>query len=285
MTEARAGWATEVTDLVRAASGGLLFGIPLLFTVEVLWTGQHTSPTQMVVLLLAAFVPLLVLNRTEGFRSNRDVRLRDALVDAIEGVALSIVLVVATLVLIGEIRGETPLQVMLGKMANEVLPVCIGIGVARHLLRQNEDRDSTDDDRVETAGSQRMNATLADLGASTIGSVFIALSIAPTDEVPLLAASRSPLWLLAIMAASILVAYAIVFVAGFSGQNDRHAQQGVLQHPVTETLTSYVVALFAGLAMLKIFQRADGPLRDTVAQVIVLGLPAAIGGAAGRLAV
>lgn len=297
-------WATEVKDLVRAASGGLLFGAPLLFTVEVLWTAEHTGPERMAFVLLLSFVPLVALNRTEGFRSTRDVRFRDALMDAVEGVALAVVLVIAVLVLLGEIDSDTPLQVALGKMAYEVMPFCIGIGVARHILRGGgsegdaddgesgagtpEGGDSGEEDAPAdalAAGSTPLNATLTDLGASMIGSVFIALSIAPTDEVPLLAASRSPLWLVAIMAASLVIAYAIVFVAGFSGQSDRHAQAGLLQSPVAETVTSYVVALIAAYLMLATFQRVDGPWQLTLSHVIILGLPAAIGGAAGRLAV
>ena len=40
----RGPWSTELTDLVRATSGGLLLGVPLLYTVELYWIGQHTSP-------------------------------------------------------------------------------------------------------------------------------------------------------------------------------------------------------------------------------------------------
>ena len=283
-------WTRELVDLVRAASGGLLFGVPLLFTVEVMWTGQHTSPQQALVVLGLSIAVLLVLNRTAGFRANSDTTLRDAAIDAVEGVALAIVLVVAMLALLGEVDPSTPLSVILGKSVYEVLPVCVGIGVANSILREQSSEDDTAEDQPASTGPAAteptgLNATVADLGASLIGAVFIALSIAPTDEVPMLTASRNPLWLLAIMAASLLSAYAIVFVAGFSGQSRRHAQAGLMHHPVIETLASYVVALFSSLAMLWIFQRADGPWRVTLAHVIVLGLPAAIGGAAGRLAV
>ncbi len=282
-------WTRELADLIRAASGGLLFGVPLLFTVEVMWTGQHTSPQQALVVLVLSIAVLLVLNRTAGFRASSDTTLRDAAIDAVEGVALAIVLVVTMLALLGEVDPSTPLSVILGKSVYEVLPVCVGIGVANSILREQSSEDDAAEDQPATVqaskGPATLNATIADLGASLIGAVFIALSIAPTDEVPMLTASRNPLWLLAIMAASLLSAYAIVFVAGFSGQSRRHAQPGLMHHPLIETLASYVVALFSSLAMLWIFQRADAPWRVTLAHVIVLGLPAAIGGAAGRLAI
>jgi len=284
-------WKTELVDMVRAASGGLLFGIPLLFTVEVMWTGQHTGPRQALAVLAVSFVLLTMLNRTSGFRGTEDRTLRHAATDAVEGVALAIVLVLAMLALLGEVDATTPLSVILGKTVYEVLPMCVGIGVAHSILREQSAGDGSEseadsgDDGQASSGSTSLSASVADLGASLIGAVFIALSIAPTDEVPMVTASRSPIWLLMIVAASLLIAYSIVFVAGFTGQSRRHAQQGLLQHPLIETLASYVVALFSSFAMLSLFQRADAPGRVTLAQVVVLGLPAAIGGAAGRLAI
>ena len=258
-----------MVDLVRAASGGLLFGVPLLYTVEVMWTGQHTDPRQALMVLAVSFVLLTVLNRTAGFRETEDTNLGRAATDAVEGVALAIVLVLAMLVLLGEVDGSTPMTVVLGKTVYEVLPMCVGIGVAHSILRER----SADAGSGNTAGSgggqassapTSLNATVADLGASLIGAVFIALSIAPTDEVPMVTASRSPGWLLMIVAASLLIAYSIVFVAGFAGQSRRHAQQGLLQHPMIETLASYVVALGSSYGMLWLFQRADAPGRVTL---------------------
>jgi putative integral membrane protein (TIGR02587 family) len=274
---------------VRAASGGLLFGVPLLYTVEVMWTGQHTNPKQSLTMICACVALLIALNRTSGFRSTADTTLRDAALDAVEGVALAIVLVVATLTLLGEIDASQPLAVVLGKTAYEVLPVSIGIGVANNILRERPADDSSQGEAgassESTSGeSPSLDTTVADLGANTLGAVFVALSIAPTDEVPMMAASQSPLALLAIMAATIAVAYAIVFVAGFTGQSRRRSTTGLLQHPVIETMACYVIALLTSYVLLALFQRADAPWPVLLAQVVVLAFPAAIGGAAGRLA-
>lgn len=286
----REQWKIEFVDLIRAASGGLLFGAPLLYTVEVMWTGQHTAPRQALAVLAVSLVLLTILNHMAGFRETKDTKFRDALADAIEGVALAIVLVLAMLVLLGEVDRSTPLTVILGKTVYQVLAMCVGIGVANSVLRERSADGGSGSGSAGSGGGRTsdpspLGASAADLGASLIGAVFVALSIAPTDEVPMVAASRSPVWLLVVMAASLLIAYSIVFVAGFAGQTRRRAQPGLLQHPLIETLASYVVALFSAYAMLSIFQRGDAPARVTIGQVIVLGLPAAIGGAAGRLAI
>lgn len=287
-TQARPStWADEGRDLIAAASGGLLFGIPMLFTMEVWWTGTHTTARQIALVLALTFVPVLLLNRTDGFRRTKDIRLRDAATDTVEAVALGLVLVFGVLVLLREITPDTPLAVGLGKVVYEAFPFCIGISVANHFLQRGEDEDANSDaegDGRPGADDHGMHATLADMGATAVGAVFIALNISPTDEVPMISAALGPIGVLAIMAASLLVSYGIVFVAGFTRQQQRHGHAGPLQRPWAETVSSYLIALACAGLLLLLFQRLDGPWTDSLDQIVVLGLPAAIGGAAGRLA-
>lgn len=291
-------WSRELEDLVRAASGGMLIGIPLLYTMEVWWIGSSTGPPRMLAVLLFSFVPVFLLTRTSGFRSSRDVRVIDAALDSVDAVAVGIVCVSVILVLLREITATTPLAEGLGKVVYEALPFSIGVALARHFLQRSRDSgddvdgegsgDAGDGDSGGTAKPQTgFNATLADLGATVIGSVFVAFNIAPTDEVPMLAAASSPASLLAIVVASVVISYCIVFEAGCSSQEKRRHQQGVLQHPSTETVVCYLVALLSAAFMLWIFQNLDlgSPWHMSLSHVIVLGLPACIGGAAGRLAV
>ncbi|CAN5362925.1 TIGR02587 family membrane protein [soil metagenome] len=284
----RGPWREELVDVVRAVSGGLLFGIPLLYTTEVWSTGSSTRPGQTLVVLGLTTVPVLLLNRTSGFRSTRDIRWGDALMDTVEAMAIGLLSVTVILILLGELNGRTPLQEGLGQVVYGSVPFCIGIGVAAHFLQRGRDESDEDDaggGDTGTKGSERMNGTLADLGATLIGAVFLSLSIAPTDEVPMLASALDPPWLLGLMGLSLLACYGIVFVAGFAKEEQRHAQRGIFQRPVSETVAAYLVALGASWSMLVIFQNVEGPWPATLSQVVVLGLPAAIGGAAGRLAI
>jgi putative integral membrane protein (TIGR02587 family) len=260
--------------------------------MEVWWTGAHSSPAQMAILLSLLFVPAFVLNKTAGFRTARDVRLGDALADTVETVAIGVVVTTTVLVLLRQITLDTPLPAAVGMVLYESIPFCLGAGVARHFLRGSRDLndDSSDDsgahggDHRTSAGAGELNGTLADLGATTIGAVFIAISIAPTDEVPMIASSMKEGWLLLFIAASLLISYSIVFVAGFSGQDRRASQEGIFQRPITETMACYLVALVVAALMLWVFQRAVEPTPDLLTRVVILGLPASVGGAAGRLA-
>lgn len=284
-------WRAELVDLIRAASGGLLFGVPLLYTMEVWWTGAQSRPHEMLLVLVFLTLPVFLLNRTGGFRASRDTRLGDAVADTIEAVALGLVVTTVVLVVLREITLETPLAPGLGKVVYESVPFCLGIGVARHFLWGNQtDSDDSDDDAGAPSvpgadDTDRVGGTVADLGAATIGAVFVALGIAPTDEITVIASAMTPAWLIVVVAASLVASYAIVFVADFTSQDRRHAHRGIFQRPITETVVCYLLALVSALVLLWLFQRGLDPWNDVLTRVIILGFPAAIGGAAGRLAV
>jgi putative integral membrane protein (TIGR02587 family) len=97
----------------------------------------------------------------------------------------------------------------------------------------------------------------------------------------------TPPWLLATIVASLLISYGIVFVAGLTNQARRYQQKGLFHRPINETLVAYIISLMAGLLMLWFFHQLslDDPWTLWLSHAIVLGLPATIGGAAGRLVV
>jgi putative integral membrane protein (TIGR02587 family) len=136
-------------------------------------------------------------------------------------------------------------------------------------------------------GSQNgtWGALRADLAATLIGALFLAFSIAPTDEVEVLAAALDDIHLVALIALSLLLSYIIVFASGYS--RGPGTQSGPFQSPLTETVLAYVVSLLVALASLYLFDRIEpgDPANHTFAMVIVLGFPATVGGAAGRLVV
>lgn len=297
-------WRDEAVVLARGASGGLLFGIPLLYTMEIWWVGTHTTPLQALGILAVGALPVYLLNQTSGFREVGTVRVRDAVMDTIEALALALVLVTVVLVLLREITTTTPLETAIAKAVYEALPFGIGVAVANHFLLGARDAgdadanasdvggDPDDDDgagdtaaRPTRARARGLDATLADMGATAVGAVFVALNISPTDEIPMLAGGMGRVWTVALVAASLVSTYMIVFVAGFSREDQRRSQVGLFQHPLTETIASYLVALVCAALMLWVFQRHHGPWPLWLQHTLVLGLPAAIGGAAGRLAI
>jgi putative integral membrane protein (TIGR02587 family) len=279
--------------MIRGASGGFLFGIPLLYTMEVWWIGSQTSPSLMLVILAITFVVVLLLNHTEGFRKIQSKRFFDTVMDSFEALAIGIVSATCILFTLGEITQETPLNEALGKLILESVPFSLGAALAGAFLSgdrwsssNNQDSDQQGN-RNNQGKESNFNATLADIGGTLIGAMIIAFNIAPTDEIPMLDAAIAPPRLLAIIAVSLLISYGIVFQAGFTTQKQRRQQKGIFQRPLSETVMSYLVSLFASAFMLFFFHRLslDDPWTLWMSRTLILGLPATIGGAAGRLAI
>jgi putative integral membrane protein (TIGR02587 family) len=238
------------------------------------------------------FIVVFLLNYTEGFRKRRNNwRVDEAAIDTVEAMAIGFVCSAFMLWLLQEITPETSLKESLGKVVFEGLPFTLGVALANQVLQEgNQDNSiatTQKDNDISKHKQNGLHATFADLGATLIGAIVIAFNIAPTDEVPMLAAAISPPWLLALMAASLVISYAIVFQAGFSDQQKRRQQKGIFQRPLSETTISYLVSLLASVVMLFFFQKVT--FADTwmmwLEHTLVLGLPATIGGAAGRLAI
>lgn len=275
-------WRGEFNDLIRGSCGGFLFGIPLLYTMEVWWIGSFIEPPMMLAAVATAFVAVFLLNRTAGFRKTQNIRFGDAVKDTIEAMAIGFVCTTIILVLLREITLDVSRDEALGKVLFEGIPFSIGVALANLFLSGKGEANQQNGKENSV-----INATIADVGATAIGASIIAASIAPTDEVAMLAAGISAPWLLALMAASLLISYGIVFESGFANQDRRRQQRGLFERPLSETVMSYLVALTVAAFLLWFFQQLqfDDPLSMWLRYTLILGLPATVGGAAGRLAV
>lgn len=283
----QSAWRIELNDLMRGASGAFLFGAPFLYTMEVWWKGNFTSPPHMLIVLGIAYVALLLLDLRGGFRSEGSRTWPRIFTDSLEALALALLCAALSLILIGVIDFNTGLEAVMGRIIMEALPFSIGVGMANNvLLRRDDDNDSASDTAAHQWHDHAWHGTLADAGATALGAVIVSASIAPTDEIPMITSALSPLRLVLLILGSLFLSYIIVFEANFGAQKMRRSQPGLFQSPVTETLASYIISLLIAFSMLWVFQllRAGDPFGQWVSYTIVLAFPATLGGAAGRLA-
>src|SRR6478672_4668958 len=161
-------WSTELNAIIRGASGGFLFAIPLLHPMAVWWIGSYTTPSEMSIAIATTFIVVFLLTRTEGFRKTKDIRWLGAAIDTVEAIAIGIVCAAIILFLLREITPETPLQEALGKIIFEGLPFALGVALARGFL--SGDRYQSSDSENEPT----INPTVADIGATLIGAMIIA---------------------------------------------------------------------------------------------------------------
>ncbi|NJM98653.1 MAG: TIGR02587 family membrane protein [Phormidesmis sp. RL_2_1] len=312
-------WAAELRAILRGAAGSFLFGIPLLYTVEVWAIGSSTDSLQLLGVQAATFVVVLLLTQIEGFRRSLTINPIETILESIEALGIGIICAALALVLLRRITLNTPLSEALGKLIFEGVPFSLGVTLARSTLERRrpmqrrtlgyEMRRSVSDsspnpildivpdtvantvrdivpNTVASTVRDTVRDTLVDTDATLIGAIVIAFSIAPTEEIPIIASALPPLWLLLIMAASLLISYIIVFASGFTNRWER-ARRGLLLSPLTETLAAYVIVLIASALMLIFFQQlsSSDPWQEWLGNIIVLGLPASVGGAAGRILV
>lgn len=276
--------ATTLRDLVRAAGGGLLIGLPLLYTLE-MWAHSFLLPSwKLVILLGVAFVVVVGYSAVSGFRRERTWR--ELLIDSVETMGIAAVVSTAALLLLGRIGFETGLRDAVGKVALEMIPVAFGVSLAATQLA------SPDDDHEEAADQGSSVADDTDIGA--LGRLFIAggaallfaLNIAPTEE-PMLLGVEAEWWLILLaVPATLAMTFSIVFYADFRGGRSLEVGDGPLDHPVTETVAAYAVSLLVSLLLLWAFGRTDGASWSAIlGQTVMLAVVASFGAAAGRLLV
>ena len=276
------GWADERDAFIRAFAGAFIFGVPLLFTMEMWWIGEHGDARKLLALLGVALLANFGLAYAAGFK--RETTFVSHVDEAVDAMAVGIAGAAIMLTILNQIRPGDPIGSIVGKIALQAVPLSIGASAANQVFTEGRSRHGNGNG--EQSGDDPMPAwqgLFSDVGATAIGGVFVGASIAPTDEIPMIAAALDYWHLIAVVAFSLLLSYGIVFASGF----DLQRAEGPFQHPFTDTMLSYLVSLVISFIALYLFNQVmlDDPLLTIVEQVIVLSVPTTIGGAAGRLVV
>ncbi len=282
-------WEKEFDDLARGLSGAFIFGMPLLFTMEMWWIGTFTEPWKLYLILGLGFGVNVMLAYFSGFRDGNSFA--DNLSQAAEAIALGAVASTIILATLNQLQLGDPLDATLGKIIVQTMPLSIGASAARALFSRGGGGDGDEsggegdeEKRGKMPKNSPLRATLYDLGKTIGGALFIGFSVAPTQEIPTLATELDYWHELALIALTLIFTYLIVFESGFSKQQGDQADDGPFQRPITETSLAYIVSLLVALVALYLFSQVKwgDPLSAVVSETLVLGLPAAIGGAAGR---
>lgn len=269
-------------DLVRAGGGGLLIGLPLLFTMEMWWHGFLLPPAKILLLLAVAFVIVIGYSTLSGFRRDRNAV--QLLVDSVETMGIAAVVATVALLALGRIGPDMGLREVVGKVALQMIPIAFGASLAATQLAAPGDDES--DTGSSSAAARAAVGTVGRLFVAAGAALLFALNVAATEEPMLLGIEASPWLLLAVMVGSYLVTLAIVFYADFRGGRTAAVGDGPLSGPFTETAAAYAISLVVSLLLLWSFGRTDGMgLTAIVGQVVMLGVVASFGAAAGRLLV
>ena len=286
-------WQQELNAFVRAASGAFLFATPLLFTMEMWWLGTYAKVWRLGVFLGIGLAANVALSYVAGFK--RETSLSTALDEAVDALAVGIVASLSVLLVLNRVSVTDPLDSLLGKVVLQAVPLSLGASVANIVFARGESRQGGADSSGRRDGGPDQRARipdpvrlfLSDIGATVTGGVFLGFTIAPTEEIPMLAAGLTFSHQLALIALTLGITYGIVFASGFDPQQVGGNPRGPFQSPLTETVLAYLVSLGVSLGTLYLFGHAEAgaPLGKVLGMTLVLGMPTAIGGAAGRLVI
>lgn len=262
--------------IARAFAGAILFGLPLLMTMEMWSIGLSIHPLRLLLFIAFNFAVLVVLSRFGGFE--RTASLTEDVLDALAAYAVGLVSSAAILALFNLLRPDMPLDELVGMVAIQCVPASFGAMIARKQLGEG--------DAAEEEAESRSSSYSAQLFLMLAGALFLAFNVAPTEEMILIGFKMSAGHALAMIAASLFLLHVLVFSVGLPGQEQAPEGYGLVRRFMTYTVPGYAIALAVSLYVLWTFGRIDGSSLAVVAgAVVVLGFPAAIGAAVARLVV
>jgi putative integral membrane protein (TIGR02587 family) len=265
------------TGLARAFAGAIIFGLPLLMTMEMWFLGISVHPARLLVFLGVNFVILVGLSRFGGFE--RTDTLAEDVMDALAACGVGIIGAAAVLSLLAIVDLSMPLDEIAGKIAIQSVPMSFGAMIARKQL-SGGGAEPADEERAVRGASYGSQLFLMAAGA-----LFLSFNVAPTEEMVLIAYLMSTWHLLALILVSIVLLHVFVYRLGFAGQEQLH-EAGPARTFLAYTIPGYGIALAVGFYVLWTFGRIDGTAIDQLAgTMVVIAFPGALGAAIARLVV
>ncbi|MGB8705638.1 MAG: TIGR02587 family membrane protein [Gillisia sp.] len=257
----------------RGIIGGLLFSLPLLYTMEVWWAGFIVSPEKLLACIFTTLLLLLGYNKFAGMR--KDANLIDITRDSLEEIGLAFIVSASFLFLINKINFSMSFNEITGKVIIESMIVAIGISIGKSQLGQQSSKGESTSDKRDKKGTVQM------LILGVCGAVVFASNVAPTEEIVELALVSSYWNLLLMIFVSVLLGFIIIVFSDFINSTQRKMKtREILLHVLIGNLTGLIVSI----GFLWFFGRFDGSYPDVIiSEIIVLLIPSSLGGSAGRL--
>lgn len=260
-----------LSDIGRAAAGALIFSLPMLMTMELWYIGLYIERWKLLLFLCSSFPFLIVLARHMGFEDTPSWT--DAVWDSLIAVGVALLTCIAILYLLGIMTSDMELNNVTGAVAVQLIPASIGALLARSQLGASS---ASSGDTPETYPRELL--------LMAVGAMFLALNVAPTEEMMLISYKVTYLHALVIVLVSLLIMHAFVFSLGFAGGSEMTEDLTTPRAFLFFTLPGYLISILLSLYLLWIFGSLEGlAMGATSKLIVVLAFPASIGAAAARL--
>lgn len=278
---------SSLREYGRGIAGGLIFSLPLLYTMEVWWTGFIVHPERLLLYILASFTLLLGYNRYAGL--HRDASWWEVTIDSVEEMGIGLLIAGLFLLLLGRLALDMDLTEITGKVVMEGMTVAIGVSIGTAQLGGGGKREGENGqtDPQPPPGDQEMGLhsvhALDQVVIGFCGAVIVGGNLAPTEEILMIGVEISAWSMVGLVLVSLFVGIVILFYSEFPGSRPL-PDEDVFVAVMSRGLMTYAIALAAAAATLWFYGRFDGVSMITVlSQTIVLGVGTTLGASAGRL--
>jgi len=254
--------------LMRDFGGAIVFAFPLLMTMEMWWLGFYMDRLRLALFIFLGVLLLLGIAYYLGVGSR--VRWKYDLIDVFTAYAVGFTTSTIMLLLLAVIQTEMQPNEIIGKIVLQAAPAGIGAMLAERQFGHEE----------EGQRAERRRRYAGKLVFMLAGAFFLALTVAPTEEMAVIGSRMEPWHAVALAIVSLLIVHAFVYAV--------EAREGVVPSHwgvfLRFTVVGYAIALLVSLYILWSFGRMDGAsAAQIVASTMVLGFPAALGAGAARL--
>jgi putative integral membrane protein (TIGR02587 family) len=245
----------------------------MLMTMEMWWLGFYLS-AERILLLIVVFFPVLVgvahyigFDDTESFGH--------AALHAITAYGVAVTSSIVMLGIFGVLKPGMGWHELVGKAAIQAGPGALGALMAQSHFGASED----------TERRRRDPAYVEHLFFMVVGALFVALTVAPTDEMPMIGFMMRQAHTFVAVVFSLLVLYFFMRGVGFGFEGHAAAEpSGGLSTFFRLAVVGYALALAVSAFLLYVFGRYDGTqTAPAIHATVVLALPASVGAAAARL--
>ncbi len=263
--------------LARAFGGAILFSFSILMTMEMWRLGFYIDRVRLA-LFMILFMPMLFgLAYFDGFEDTNS--LTEDAADTFVAYAVGFVASALVLFAFNIINFQMPFDEILGKISIQAITAAVGALVAQSQLGgKSGDSESEDEDKKSP------RSYFGEILLMVIGVIFLTMSIAPTEEMILIAFRMTYWHAFALAIETLIMMHAVVYVVKFRGQEKTPEGVSFISIFVRYTIVGYAVVLPVCLCLLWTFGRTDGMSADEIAKVvIVLGFPGALGASGSRL--
>ena len=253
-------------------AGGLLFSLPLLYTMEVWDAGVFIPAHRQLAYLLGTLVLLLGYNRYSGLHP--DSSWAEVAIDSVEELGIGLILSVVILLALGRIGPELTLDEVMGRTVVEAFTIAIGVSVGTAQLGGDPSLRGSETRRLGFGGQMAL---------AGCGAVLFASNVAPTEEIVVLGVELPPLQLACLALLSLLIGSLVLFFSDFRGARQWVASADALGM-ARGTVVTYAIALVSSAMILWLFGRFDHvAMGAVVGQTVALAVAATLGASAGRL--